>query len=169
MHFFKPNPMTYRKYNEEVNHAASTEEVTIPPALFDAMYELFVQIGVFWQNMEHPEAHRTGLLTFMNNRISVDPTYLYEYKNAAEVIEELTYEYGKDKAYEILFTDPTALYNPPQTRLARARQKVSNEFITFQLSAGGFKAYGAKNWPGYIAGGNIPGDTPYRTAKEQQP
>jgi hypothetical protein len=103
----------------------------------------------------------------MINRISIDPYYVEEYKNAAAVIQAFKEEYkDTDKAYAAFFTDKAGLENPPKTNLAYARQKVSNEFIDFQLSMGGFEVFGAKNYPGYISGAYVKGQpTPYRTSE----
>ena len=52
---------------------------------------------------------------------------------------ELVDTMGKDNAYRTLFTDKSANQSPPVTPLALVRQKVSNEFVAFQVSQGGFK------------------------------
>ena len=155
--------MEHRNYNRKVYHAAKREDLEIPASLFEDMWQLFIHIGKFWKNLDEDESYKADLLAFMNNRISLDPSYLYEYSNASEVVKELIYEYGEIKAYEVLFTDKSALDDPPTTLLARARHKVSNEFIVLQLSIGGFKFGGATNSPGYISGANIKGKPPYRT------
>lgn len=158
--------MEHKKYNRKAYHAADPADVVIPQALFNDMWELFVQIGKFWGKSEMDGDFKSDLLVFMNNRIAMDPSYLYDYRNAAEVIKELIYELGVEKGYESLLTDKSILDDPPTTLKARARQKVSNEFIVLYLSVGGFKDYGAKNSLGYIAGANIKGKTPYRTIEK---
>lgn len=155
--------MEHRKYNRKAYHAADPADLVIPQALFNDMWELFVQIGKFWGKGEVQENFKPDLLVFMNNRIAIDPSYLFDYKNASEVIKELIYELGEEKGYESLFTDKSILDDPPSTLKARARQKVSNEFIVLYISLGGFKDFGAKNSLGYIGGANIKGKTPYRT------
>ncbi|MCJ8288557.1 MAG: hypothetical protein HRT58_00885 [Crocinitomicaceae bacterium] len=155
--------MEHRKYNRQAHHAADPADLVIPQALFNDMWELFVQIGKFWSTAEAQENFKSDLLVFMNNRIGMDPCYLYDYKNAAEVIKELINELGEEQGYESLFTDKSILDDPPTTLKARARQKVSNEFIVLYISLGGFKEFGAENSLGYIGGANIKGKTPYRT------
>ena len=138
----------------------------IDDALFKSMYDLFTEIGIFWKNTPQNSDLGTDLLTFMINRIELDPNYLEEYRNAQYVIEELIQEHNEDKvaAYTEFFTSPEGLVNPPKSKLAKARQKVSNEFIAFQLTVGGFASFGGKNYPGHIAGAYIPDEqTPYRT------
>ncbi len=157
--------MMQKKYYQQRESSMYDKEVTLEGALFDAMYELFTQIGVFWQNSPEEEDLKEQLYTFMINRISLDANYLREYKNAKEVLDAFKQEYDTlEKAYASFFTDPQGLQNPPESRLAYARQKVSNEFISFQLSVGGFKAFGAENYPSYINGAYIEGQpAPYRT------
>lgn len=164
-----------KKYNQSVPHSFEKEALHIEDALFSSMWELFVQIGVYWKNAkslkmaDNPaieDSFKSQLMDFMNNRIQEDPTYYSEYQNARTVIAELTEDYGEEKAYERLFTAPVNPKTPPKTPFERARIKVSNEFILFQLAVGGFKAFGAKNYLGYFGGANIEGHTPYRTPKQ---
>lgn len=145
------------------NHPSRSQ---IDDGLFESMYELFVQIGVFWENTPTSSNLRADLFTFMSNRIEIDTNYIEEYENAAFVLREIIKEHqgNVNEAYAAFFTDPAGLESPPQTKIARARQKVSNEFIAFQLTVGGFESFGAKNYPGYIAGSYVPGNNaPYRT------
>ena len=127
------------------------------------MWELFERIVRHWQLFEANAGQRSQLQVFMQNRMRVDLNYYADYRNAASVIDELIQELGEDAAYEYLLTDAAANIAPPETRIARARQKVSNEFIALALAMGGFKRFGARNSPGYIGGANISGQTPYRT------
>jgi hypothetical protein len=145
------------------HHPYPHEEILPDPPTMEGLWSLFVQIGKFWRNDAEPRAMRSRLVVFIENRIQLDPNYLDEYTNAVEVIEELVAELGEQGGYRKLFTDPEANLSPPATRLARARQRVSNEFVALQLALGGFKALGgAENYLGYIAGPNIEGQTPYR-------
>jgi hypothetical protein len=141
------------------------KKVALDDTLFKMMLELFTQIGVFWKNTPEHTSLRTDLYGFMINRISLDPNYLTEYENAAHVLTLFKQEYSTiEKAYAAFFTDPEGLESPPKSIRAYARQTVSNEFISFQLSIGGFKSFGAKNYPGYIGGAYQQGKpAPYRT------
>ena len=151
-------------YDREAPHHPYPHQEELPdPETMLGLWNLFVQIGKFWNNTAEPEAMRSDLVVFIENRIKLNPNYLDEYLNAVEVVDELVAELGEEKGYRKLFTDPKANISPPTTRLARARQRVSNEFVSLQLALGGFKAFGgAKNYLGYIAGANIEGHTPYR-------
>lgn len=154
-----------RKIYQPRGISLEQESIILEGALFESMYELLEQIGVFWRNTPDVNDLRTELYTFMINRISIDRNYLKEYFNASMVLEYFKQQYPtKEEAYAAFFTDEKGLQNPPSSYLAYARQKVSNEFISFQLSVGGFKSFGAENYPGYIHGGYIQGKpAPYRT------
>ena len=156
--------MTLKKFRMNVNHSKGDERYAISDDLFESMYEILQQIGVFWENTPEGNDMRTDLYTFMMNRIRLNGCYLEEYKNAQRVLDEFKELYPSvEKAYAAFFTDPGGLENP-DTPLAKARQKVSNEFIALQMSLGGFKAFGAENYPSYIAGAYIEGQVPpYRS------
>lgn len=151
-------------YQQLVNHPANIGAQPLAPEVYEGMFELFEQICRFWGNLEHAHSFKSRLFVFMDNRIRLHPEYRSIYSHARQTLVELIDEIGKEAAYAKLFTDPAANQAPPETPLALARQKVSNEFIAFQVSQGGFKAFtGAINYPGYIAGAFIPGEpAPYR-------
>ncbi|WP_016957353.1 hypothetical protein [Catenovulum agarivorans] len=153
-------------YDVETSYPYLDDDLQIDQRTFEAMWRLFCQIKDYWQLSVPETGVKSQLLVFMQNRIKIDLNYYADYKNAAKVIRELTYQLGEQAAYEKLFTDPSANLQPPTTHLARARQRVSNEFITLALAVGGFKTFGAKNALGFISGGNIKGQTPYRTIEE---
>ena len=70
----------------------------------DGLWKLFVEIGRFWQNNDRPEDMKSSFIAFIADRIYLHPSYLNEYKNAAEVIEELVGELGERDGYKKLFT-----------------------------------------------------------------
>ena len=140
--------------------------LNIDSTLFESMYELFTYIGIFWKNTPEKQDLKTDVYTFITNRIQIDANYLEEYRNAQFVLQELILEHKGNKlqAYTEFFTSAEGLVTPPVSKIAKARQKVSNEFIAFQLSVGGFASFGAKNYPGYIAGAYVSGENPpYRS------
>jgi hypothetical protein len=156
-------------YDQDVRYHARQHQEPFPDRnTLDRLWSLFVAIGRHWQICDDPERLRSNFLVFLGNRIKIDVTYADEYESAAAVIEELIAESGEAGAYERLLTDAGANVHPPTTRLARARQRVSNEFIALHMALGGFKAFGAINYLGYIAGANIPGHVPYRPADASQ-
>lgn len=162
-------------YQKTAKHPLSNEPSLLsdePSLLSDetyvAMWQIFVHIGKFWQNMDDPTPYKLQLYSFMLNRINLRPIYSIYYISAQKVMAKLIAEKGEDKAYEFLFTDKDAAKTPPETLIALTRQKVANEFMALQLSLGGFKAFGAENYCGYIGGANIPGQpAPYRSFESQ--
>lgn len=142
---------------------AGLEEDTLSQEVIDGLWLLFSKICERWDNVPDVKALHSRWLGFLSNRIEMNPLYVTYYRNAVAVIEELKAQRGEAAAYEFLFTDPEANLSPPQTMLQQTRQMVSNEFISFQLSVGGFRKFtGATNYPGYIAGWNGEGEAPYR-------
>jgi hypothetical protein len=148
-------------------HPLSVEAPPLSEEVLEALWQIFVHIGKFWQNMDDPEPMKSQVYNFVVNRVRLRPIYQEYYISAQKLMSQMIAEYGEDKAYEILFTDQDALKKPPETPLAVVRQKVANELVAWQLAVGGFKAWGATNYCSYIGGANIPGQpTPYRTFEE---
>lgn len=145
-------------------HLLSDSSPEIDQAVYDAMWALFVAVGKYWGTIADPAPHRTQLLTFMLNRIKLNPLYTGYYATAADVLTRMQAQHG-DAAYEMLFTDKAAASeDPPVSPLAVTRQRVSNEIVSLHVAVGGFKVFGASNYCGYVAGANVPGqDPPYRT------
>lgn len=155
-------------YQTPAKHPLSVGLPPLDENVFASMWTLFGHIGKYWQNMDDPSPYRSQLYSFMLNRINLRPIYRDYYLLAATVTRQLVEQYGEDQAYVFLFTDADAAKAPPETSLALTRQKVANEFMALQLSLGGFKAFGAVNYCGYIGGANIPGQpAPYRTFGDQ--
>jgi hypothetical protein len=155
-------------YQKQVNHPANLGAQPLETEVYEAMFELFEQICSFWSNLNNPSQFKSRLFVFMDNRIRLHPEYRSIYSHAKTTMDNLVKDMGKADAYKTLFTDTAANQAPPETPLALTRQKVSNEFIAFQVTQGGFKTFtGAINYPGYIAGAFIPGEpAPYRTIRE---
>lgn len=160
-------------YQQNITHPSLEMSTPLEADVYEAMFDIFKHIGLFWNNLDNPENYRTRLVTFMDNRMNLRPEYRQHYQLARLTMAHLVEELGEQAAYEKLFTDADANCPHTNTPLAITRQKVSNEFITFQLNQGGFKAFGsegkskAENALGYISGAYIPGKTvPYRTADD---
>jgi hypothetical protein len=156
-------------YNLEARFPVADENSIIKENLSESMWNLFVAIGKFWAEEIDVSFMKSNFLVFLSNRVEVDPNYRSEYKNAREVINELITEVGENEGYKKLLTDVAANIAPPTTRLARARQLVSNEFIILFLALGGFKKFGdgALNYPGYFGGANFENLPPYRTYEDK--
>lgn len=148
-------------YQAKAQHPLSGERGPLPDDVNEAMWRLFVAVGVFWGTTVDPAPFRSRLRSFMANRIALMPLYADYYAIAKRVIDDLVVRLGSEAAaYEHLFTSEDALKSPPTTPLALTRQSVSNEFVTLQMALGGFKTFEAQNWPGYFGGANVPGGTP---------
>ena len=160
--------MEFNMSTKPVIHPLSQNLDTIEVEVFDTMFRLFEHIGVYWQNIDNSEPYRSELYVFMQNRINLYPIYHQYYKAAFNTINKMIVQMGEQACYQEIFTDPYANLPPVDTNLSIVRQKVSNEFIDFQLSLGGFKSFGATNYPGYIGGALIPGQpVPYRTMEKK--
>jgi hypothetical protein len=149
-------------YQPIAKHPLSPAVPDIDDDVFASMWDIFVNIGKFWGNMDDPAPHRSELYSFMLDRMRLQPVYRLYYVNARDTMQALIREHGSDGAYALLFTDQDAnstLASP----LAVTRQMVSNEFVALQLCLGGFKVGGALNYCGYIGGANVPrAPVPYR-------
>jgi hypothetical protein len=145
-------------------HPLSGNVPVIETQVFESMWSLFAAICTHWDTFTDPAPYRTQVLNFMLNRIKLNPLYLGYYATAADVLARMRQQHG-DAAYPLLFSDIEAgSENPPASPLAVTRQRVSNEFVTLHLALGGFRAFGAVNYCGYIGGPNLPGQpAPYRT------
>lgn len=156
-------------YNLEARFSARSAAETLDESLAEKMWELFVAISRFWTSETKISEMKSEFLVFLSNRIEVKSSYKDEYINAAAVIDELTVELGAEEGYKKLLTDPAANIAPPTTRIARARQLVSNEFVVLFLALGGFQATGAGalNYPGYFGGANFADRTPYRKYEDK--
>jgi len=148
-------------------HPLSDSAPEISSELFEQMWTLFSSISDYWK-ITNDTAQRTQLLNFMINRVKLNPLYIDYYITAAKVLRDLTDRVGSN-AYHELFTNTIAAQEkPPQTPMGITRQRVSNEFIALQIALGGFKTFGALNYPGFICGPNIDGaEPPYRTGEIQ--
>lgn len=122
---------------ETLVNSSQTGEQFQDQELLESMWKLFEEIGKFLEIRVRTKRMKPGLETFIATRIRLFPSYLEEYKNAAEVIEELVSQWGKARGYRKLFTDPDAAIRPPVTPIAKARQRVVNEFIFLQLVLSG--------------------------------
>jgi hypothetical protein len=152
-------------YQAKVVHPLSDLDPTIAPDLEATLWQLFVAIGTFWQLPDDPLPYRLRFRAFLANRIDLNPLYGAYYTTAKQVINDLVAAHGATVAFETIFTSKSHQLPPPSpvTELDITQQYVANEFISFRLALGSFKAFGAINYPGYMGGANIPGEpVPYR-------
>lgn len=156
--------MEWIMYQEKTRHALSAQLPALPDDVTEAMWNLFTGIGGYWVTTVDSTPFKSRLHAFMSNRIALMPLYADYYVMAKRVISELSSEKGSDsEAIAVIIASPQSLDPLPTTALALTRQFVVNEFTTLHMALGGFKAFGAINWPGYFGGANVPGKPPYRT------
>jgi hypothetical protein len=139
-------------------------------AEIDGLWRIFVAIGAVWKNTVHDSAGlKSSWLEFLTQKSLIQPSYIAEYVNALEVVEELIGMYQEIHAFEMLFLhngiplDSKGNYLLG-TRLAHAKYFVVDEFIRVQVVAGGFKNFiqpeqkpeilpeNIVNYNGFIAG-----------------
>jgi hypothetical protein len=155
-------------YQAKVRHPLSPTAPTIPEAVDEAMWNLFVAIGDLWMLTDDPAPYRLRFRTFMDNRIAIQPLYEGYYLAATTMIADLTAQADAPSAYLLIYfnQNPKGLTVNP-TLLQAVQQFVAGEFIAIRLALGSFANFGALNYRGYIGGANIPGEpAPYRTAKD---
>ncbi|WP_404294256.1 hypothetical protein ACD578_28645 (plasmid) [Microvirga sp. RSM25] len=152
-------------YQSKAIHALSRTKEPLPQAVIDTLWPLFIEIGYHWSLGDDPANYHLRFLTFIENRIEVDPLYEGYYRDGARYIDELVLEIGRAAAFNrILANKPRiAPSGVPATMLEVLQRFVANEFIALRLALGGFKAFGAVNYCGYFGGANIENEpTPYR-------
>lgn len=167
--------MSTDNYNIEAKYYVNEYYRQLDDHLIDKLWCLFEKICGYWKLTDDTSLWKSSFLVFISNRIETDLRYLAEYVNFGEVMDELKGELGEDPAYVRLFTDKLATIIPATTKLARARQLVSNEFIALALSLGGFRTFGRDdipdgmplNYQGYIGGMNREGNITYRTYNDE--
>jgi hypothetical protein len=155
-------------YQAPVSNVVLPSESVVSSDVEDAMWKLFVAVGAFWKLGDDPQPYRLRFRAFLQNRISINPMYRDFYIVAKTVIDGLIAQFGEAAAYEQVFTNKPRIApaTPPQSRLEFVQHYVANEFIGFRLALGGFKAFGAINYCGFMGGANIEGQpVPYRTSK----
>lgn len=156
----------------------------------DGLWRIFAFIGRTWHNTVHDSSGlKSSWLEFLTEKTMVRPSYVAEYVNALEVVEELVELYGEDDAFQKLFLDnglppnPNPGYGQPpyalDNRLAHAKYYVVDEFIRVQVVAGGFKNFitphqpdirpnNIVNYNGFIAGSRFNRVKPVRPYEEPE-
>jgi len=149
----------------------------------DGLWRIFAAIGRTWKNTYHDSAGlKSSWLEFVAEKTLVRPSYVAEYVNTLEVVEELIILFGETDAFEKLFLDSGIPVNNRgnvllDTRLAHAKHFVVDEFIRVQVVAGGFKNFirsslpeilpeNIVNYNGFIAGSRFNRIKPVRAYEE---
>ena len=121
----------------------------------DRLWELFIEIGQNWRTRRgfYDTANlRSSWLEFIDAKTNYDPSYVGEYINAAEVLDELIDIYGRHEAYSRLFFESGLEPGSTDTRIGHLKRFVVDEFIRMHITAGGHKSFGGENYHGYLGG-----------------
>ena len=155
-------------YIAKVVHSLSRAATAADDTQTATLWSLFVAIGDHWQLGDDPAPYRLRFLSFLENRIDVEPIYRDTYREGAALIDAMVAELGAAAAFEKIFFDkrrgePSGV---PVTPLETLQRFIANEFIALRLALGSFKAFGAQNYLGYFGGANINGEPiPYRPTR----
>jgi hypothetical protein len=162
------------------------EPAPISPGDLEILWQLFVAIATAWGgDGDRPRSNcttadgpasngnasnrgaapdpltlRSQWLEFIEVRTLTAPSYSGEYRSGVLVLEELNRIHGPAMWDQLLFGDYRTA--PPTSRLGHLRRYVVEEFIKVWLAAGGFRAFGAGNFNGYISGSRFAVQPPYR-------
>lgn len=132
----------------------------------ECLWELFAAIANIWgtkegsANLNSPLAYRSQWLEFIDAKTLHRPSYVTEYRTGVETLRELHQRHGAGVWNELMFgpSRQAAL----TTKVGHLRHYVAEEFIRVWLVAGGFKAYGAGNYNGFVSGSRFATAPPYR-------
>jgi hypothetical protein len=137
---------------------------SLEPEEVERLWEVFRAIAEAWGSPgTDPALQYSQWLEFVKLRTEQAPSYLAEYRSAVEVLEELTRRYGQGVLRRLLFELGGQTADAATTRLAHVKIYVVDEFIRVWLATGGFRAFGAGNYNGYISGSRFAVQPPYRT------
>lgn len=128
----------------------------------DPLWAVVRAIHAAWGDpVVDPLHFRSQWLEFVTTRAEQQPSYLAEYRSAARVLSELNAVHGDDMWLKLFHE-----HGGPglETRLGHLRKYVVEEFIRVWLAAGGFRAYGAENYNGYVSGSRFAVRPSYRRA-----
>jgi hypothetical protein len=117
------------------------------------LWRIFQEIGRCWNNVLNDSDNlKSSWLEFIEAKTTTSPSYIAEYSNAVQVVDELIEIYGEKEAFSRLFLRHGIPTDPPLTRLAHAKKYVVDEFIRVNIVAGGFRSFGGRNYNGYVGG-----------------
>jgi hypothetical protein len=130
---------------------------------FHELWSVFTYIGRRWQDGEFSTVKQRGLRDVVRSKTTLTPSYLTEYKEAAEILRCLKAELGEQKALEQMFFVPQGATDFFSSRLGHVRRFVITEFIRYQVLQGAFRKFGYVNYRGFRGGKySDPARLPYR-------
>jgi hypothetical protein len=130
---------------------------------FRELWSIFYYIGRKWEDGQFCIVNEKGLTHALRTKTIFMPSYLTEYRKAAEILRCLKTELDEQKALEQLFFVPPGVSTFFSSRLGHIRKFVISEFIRYQVSQGAFRKFGYVNYRGYSGGRYAdPSHLPYR-------
>jgi hypothetical protein len=133
------------------------------PEQIERLWEVFVAISKTWGDpATEPLSQRSQWLEFLHVRTRQDPSYLEEYRQGIQVLEEWKTVHGAGAMTKLLTESGIKSTDPPTSPIAHVKKYVVDEFIRVWLATGGFRNYGAGNYNGYISGSRFAVRPPYR-------
>ncbi len=131
-----------------------SEPRELTDAEVQSLWRIFVEIGTAWDNIVHDSAGlKSSWLEFLGAKTTRRPSYVAEYVNAIQVIDDLIEH--EDEPFHKLFFDNGLSCGALDTRLAHTKNFVVDEFIKVQIVAGGFKSFVEPDEPPAIRPDNV--------------
>lgn len=139
---------------------------TLPTDTFNMLWALFRRIGKVWELGQFTTIDRSTLQNMLALKTVELPSYFSEYRAGAEVIQTAIDALdSRADAFDLLIGGEFRAADLGRTRLGRLRRHVISELVTFQVSHGGFRRFGYKNYRGHMGGQfTDPANPPYRAA-----
>ncbi|WP_257456113.1 hypothetical protein [Archangium lipolyticum] len=128
-----------------------------------SLWTVFSAIGTRWKNGGFCTIDQEGLREILDLKTTQTPSYFSEYQLIHRAYEQLSQQYGPERALDELFAIPA---DAPETTVAgHIRKYTLAELINLQVSHGSFRQMGYLNYPGFMGGTyNDPSHLPYRGA-----
>ena len=131
----------------------------------EVLWKLFLGIHEVWGNEAcKPEDMASRWREFIKVKTNSDPSYLFEYQEACNLLNQLEPVHGS-KIYDHIFFE---LRPQGESPIARFKTLVVDEFIRVYISSGGFRCFGGANYGGFVSGSRYRTIPPYRIAKGQE-
>ncbi len=146
----------------------ASEPGPVPTSVEMRLWRVVEQIGRAWEIQESTRrATQSQFRECVRLKAGESPSYLGEYESAVLVLDELEGMYGVPDAFDRLFFNHGIPEDDVESRLFHLKTFVVNELISVVVVSGGFRAFGARNYKGYIGGSRFRLEPPYRTARGQ--
>ena len=101
---------------------------------------------------------------FIQVKVCQNPSYIDQYHNACEVLDELEDIHG-DEMYEFLFIKGQ-FHRLTEKPTADFKRFAVDEFIRVYVNSGGFRSFGGRNYTGFVSGSRFRSQRPYRNYED---